>query len=294
MPTTRTSELRPLQVHDATIEYSDSGGDGEPLLLVHAGVFADWFTPLVAEPALAGHRVISMVRAGYTSSPPPGRPLTIGDHAAHIAALLEALDLPGAHVLAHSSGTVIALQLALDRPDLVRTLVLSEPPLIDPLVAPEDLDLVHGMLGPVIGAAVAAIAAGDPPAAFDAFLRAVCGAGYRDVLRTSLGPEGLQRAARGCRYFFTDEVSAMGAWSFDQTIAARVRQPVLLVQGGASPPVVHGLIAHVAAMLPHAETATVEGHDHLLPLTAPAVLADLTASLTRRHPLVRSESMGSI
>jgi hypothetical protein len=28
-------------------------GTGEPVVLVHAGVLADWFQPLLAEPALA-------------------------------------------------------------------------------------------------------------------------------------------------------------------------------------------------------------------------------------------------
>jgi hypothetical protein len=33
------------------LEY-DVRGSGEPVVLVHAGIFADWFKPLVDEPAL--------------------------------------------------------------------------------------------------------------------------------------------------------------------------------------------------------------------------------------------------
>jgi pimeloyl-ACP methyl ester carboxylesterase len=282
MRTIDRGELLSLQVSDAGIEYTDSGGDGEPLLLIHAGVLADWFLPLTVEPALAGHRVIRMIRAGYTAGPAPTRPLTIGDHAAHCAELLEALRLPPVHVLAHSSGTAIGLQLALDRPDLVRTLVLSEPPLIDQLAAPEDLDLLHAMLGPLFGGAIEAVAAGNVAAAFDAFMRAVGAPEYRDVLTTSLGPDGLDRAEHESRYFFTDEVTAVNLWAFDSASAARIRQPVLLVQGGASPPPVHRLIARLATMLPHADITTLDGQDHLLPLRAPAALADLTAAFAGR------------
>ena len=88
-PVRPLSPLRPLQIGDVRIEYSDSEREGETLLLIHAGGFADWFTPLAAEPVLAGMRVIRMVRDGYTSAPPPSDPLSIGEHAAHCAALLE-------------------------------------------------------------------------------------------------------------------------------------------------------------------------------------------------------------
>jgi pimeloyl-ACP methyl ester carboxylesterase len=282
MHTIDRRRLHTLHVSDAQIEYSDAGGDGQPLLLIHAGVFADWFVPLASEPALAGHRVIRMVRAGYTDGPAPTRRLSIGDHATHCAELLEALHVPSAHVVAHSSGAIIALQLAMDRPDLVRTVTLYEPPLLDPLAAPEDLDLLHAMLGPVIGASVAAVAAGDVPTAFDAFMRAVGAPDYRDVLTAGLGPDGLRRAEHQSGYFFTDEVIAANQWRFDHTDAAAIQHPVLLVQGGASPPFVHRLTDHLAAMLPDAAISTVDGQDHLLPLRAPAALADLADAFTQR------------
>jgi pimeloyl-ACP methyl ester carboxylesterase len=141
------------------------------------------------------------------------------------------------------------------------------------------------MLGPRIGAAMAAMANGDQAAAFDIFLAAVAGAGYRDVLTMVLTPDGLRRAEQQCGYFLTDEVPTLGRWGFDRADAVRTARPVLLVGGGASPPVVHRMITHVAGMLPGARIATLEGQDHLLPLTAPAALADLLVHHARRHPL---------
>jgi hypothetical protein len=48
-PNVRTSSetIKTAMVAGSAIEYSDRG-EGEPLLLVHAGVFADWFLPLAA------------------------------------------------------------------------------------------------------------------------------------------------------------------------------------------------------------------------------------------------------
>lgn len=276
MPTT-DQPLQTLAADGAEIEYTDRGGDGDAVLLVHAGVFADWFVPLAAEPALAGFRVIRVRRAGYTSGPVPAGPVSMADHAAHCGALLDALGVGRAHVVGHSSASVIALQLALDRPDLVRSLVLSEPPLIDALANPADLDLLHTAVGPAIGAAVAAAADGDVASAFESFMGAICGPDYRSGLTSTLGVNGLARAERESQFFFTDEILAVAQWHFDGTVAAAVAAPALLVQGGASPPPVHRLVARVAALLPTAEVATIDGDDHLLPLRSTPALARLIA-----------------
>src|ERR687893_666056 len=117
--------MRRLAVAGSEIEYVD-GGVGDPILLIHAGVFGAWFAPLAETPELDGFRVIRVVRAGYTNGSPPSSHLSIGDHARHCAALLDALGVERAHLVAHSSGCLIALQLAMDRPAAVRSLVLLE------------------------------------------------------------------------------------------------------------------------------------------------------------------------
>lgn len=277
--------LHSMVVQGTTVSYVDHGGGGEPVLLIHAGAFGAWFEPLAAGPALQGLRVIRMLRAGYTGGPVPTGHLSIADHARHAATLLEALDATPAHIVAHSSGTVIALQLALDRPELVRSLVLSEPPLLDQLAAPEDLELLHTRLGPVMGGAIAAATAGDVPAAFEAFMSAICGPNYGQVLTASLGADALTRAEQDAGFFFSDEVRAAAEWPFDEHTAARVRPPVLLVQGGASIPPLHRLVARLAAMFPNAEVATIDDDDHLLPLRSPDVLGHLVAQFAARHSL---------
>ncbi len=263
---------------DAELAYTDSGGTGEPVLLMHAGAFADWFVPMATDPALGGHRVIRLIRAGYTAAPAPAG-LTIADHAGHAAELLRRLGTGPAHVVAHSSATTIALQLGLDHPELVRTLCLSEPPLIDALTDPADHEALHAALGPAIGAAMAATARGDRPAAFDAFMSAVCGPDYRRAMADALGAGAVEEAERRSGSFFTGEMPAVNTWTFDPT---RLTAPVLLVQGGASPQPVHRTIAHLAALIPGATTTTIDGVDHLLPLTAPAELARVVAAFARR------------
>jgi hypothetical protein len=53
------------------LEYTVRGA-GEPVLLVHAGIFADWFVPVLAEPRLtAGYQLIHYHRVGYAGSSRP-------------------------------------------------------------------------------------------------------------------------------------------------------------------------------------------------------------------------------
>jgi pimeloyl-ACP methyl ester carboxylesterase len=61
-------ELDRTTVGDVELEY-ETRGSGPPVLLIHAGGCADWFAPLLEEPALTGaHQVVSYHRVGYAGS----------------------------------------------------------------------------------------------------------------------------------------------------------------------------------------------------------------------------------
>jgi pimeloyl-ACP methyl ester carboxylesterase len=90
------------------LEY-ETRGSGEPVVLVHAGIFADWFKPLLDEPALTSrYRVVSYHRVGYAGSGRVAGPVSLGQQAAQLRALMRHLGIEKAHVVGHSSGGNIA------------------------------------------------------------------------------------------------------------------------------------------------------------------------------------------
>ena len=62
---------------DIELEYAVRG-DGEPVLLIHPGIFADWLTPLFAEPVLASHyRFVHYHRVGCAGSSHVAGPVSL-------------------------------------------------------------------------------------------------------------------------------------------------------------------------------------------------------------------------
>lgn len=189
-----------------TLEY-EVQGSGEPVVFIHGALMGDTYRPLMAESALKDRKFIGYHRRGYDGSSPPDGPLTVAGHAADCLGLLRKLNAVPAHVVGHSSGGAIALQLALDAPEAVLSLAVLEPALLD---VPSGAALFE-LLGP----SAQIHEAGDKAGAVDRFLRAVCGKDYRRVVETQL-PGALDQAAADADAFFTNEFPAVGGWALTQ------------------------------------------------------------------------------
>jgi pimeloyl-ACP methyl ester carboxylesterase len=280
VPTTAAAQR--LRVADDWIEYEDVGA-GEPIVLLHAGVFSDWFLPVAAAPELDGFRIIRVRRAGYIPGVATSGHLTIADHARHCGLLLDALGIAPAHVCGHSSSALIGLQLALDQPELVQSLVLLDPAPCGDLLGPINAPVVGEVLGPALGA----YASGDPATGFDRFMTAVCGSHYHAVMERLLGTDGYERAVRESAYF-PDEAIAANEWRFGAAEAARIDAPMLLVDGELTDRVAAvkpESVSRLAAMVSHATVAVLVGASHLMPLEDPHGVAGLIAAFARAHPV---------
>jgi 3-oxoadipate enol-lactonase len=112
-----------VHLGDIDTAYELSGA-GTPVVLVHGlgSSGRDWEAQLAA--LTPRYRVLTYDVRGHGKTSKPRGPYTIPQFANDLAALMDALDHKPAHVVGISMGGMIAFQLAVDRPDLVRSLVI--------------------------------------------------------------------------------------------------------------------------------------------------------------------------
>ena len=126
------------------LEY-ESNGEGEAVLLIHGSHVSDAFLPMTREPRLADrYRLIRYHRRGFAGSDPHSGPFSIEQQAQDVLALLTYLGVERAHVVGHSYGGVIAVQLAIEAPSLVQSLILLEPAIFPAEIA----SAVNEMMAP--------------------------------------------------------------------------------------------------------------------------------------------------
>jgi 3-oxoadipate enol-lactonase len=109
---------------DVRIAY-DVRGAGEPLLLIHGWGYGRWGWAPVVDPLAEDFTVIAFDNRGIGESDVPDGPYTTAQMAGDAAAVLDAADLPRAHVVGTSLGGMIAQELALLHPERVDRLVLA-------------------------------------------------------------------------------------------------------------------------------------------------------------------------
>jgi pimeloyl-ACP methyl ester carboxylesterase len=246
------------------------------VVLLHAGVCAGWFGPLLDQPALTGHhRVIRYHRVGYAGSSRVPGPVGIADQAGHCRSLMRHLGIDRAHVVGHSSSANMALQLALDDQGAVGSLALLETALLAVPTGP------HGLQ------ALERYRAGDKAGAVDTWMTGVCGPGYRDPLERAV-PGAFDQAVADADTFFGQELPAVRAWSFGPEEAGRITQPALVVLGADSrhvTPVFDQRNQLLLAWLPDAEPFVLPEATHLLHAQNPRGMAEGLAGFFARHPL---------
>jgi pimeloyl-ACP methyl ester carboxylesterase len=205
--------------------------------------------------------------------------VSIAEHAADAAALLEHLGVRHAHIAGHSTGASIGAQLALDHPEKVHTLTLLEPTLVSLPLGGEFLQAA----GPVFEA----YGSGDHAGAFAMFVAAASGLEWetcRALLHEQI-PGVVTQSIKDADTFFGVELPAVAEWTFGPEQAAAIRRPVLSVIGADTQPLWVEIAEFLRSSLPHVEELTVEGAGHLLHIQRPEPVARGIAEFLQRNAI---------
>jgi pimeloyl-ACP methyl ester carboxylesterase len=104
--------------------YYETHGAGRPLVLLHGGVMHGGMFAPVMDLYAADHQVITVDLQGHGRTADIDRPIDLAAMGADIAALIEHLGLDRPDLMGYSLGGGVAFQAAVQRPDLIRRLVL--------------------------------------------------------------------------------------------------------------------------------------------------------------------------
>jgi pimeloyl-ACP methyl ester carboxylesterase len=262
-----------------TIEY-EVAGHGEPVVFIHGALIAETFRPLLTEPALTDrYHLIRYHRRGYAGSTHTRGPMRVAQHAADCRALFRYLGVERAHVVGHSYGGAVVLQLALETPDVVHSLALLEPA----VVASSGVQAYRDALQ----RGEQRFREASAEEVVDEFFQPRFGSGYRALLDQIL-PGSFAQAVADAGTWFERESPALREWTFGEPELQRVTQPVLAVHGQDSDALwprfgeTHRLLL---ASLPQAEGFVLPGATHLLHAQNPRGMAEALAAFFARHPM---------
>ncbi|MFE2354083.1 alpha/beta fold hydrolase [Streptomyces parvulus] len=225
----------------------ETEGTGDPLVLLHGGFCTNETWGAQRTDLAAAHRVLLPERRAHGHTPDVAGPLTYQDMADDTVAFLETVVGGPAHLVGWSDGGVVALLVALARPDLVRRVVVvgatfrpagesfAEPGMLDAMTpGSPDMEFFREMYEPV-----------SPD-----------GAGHWPVVAAKV----------------------LDMWRTQPTLTERelnrVTAPVLVVSGDDDLMTLEHTTALYRA-LPDARLAVLPGASHLVPLEKPALLNGL-------------------
>jgi pimeloyl-ACP methyl ester carboxylesterase len=239
------------------------------VVLIHSGGFTSRQWRKLATALAPRYRVLAPDLLGYGEGEPwpNGQPFHFRQDLAFLESLLdeggEAVDVVG-----HSYGGFLALQLALLRPELVRSIAAYEPVAFGVLDAVEDADALSGL------ALVKREWEPDGRGVDEAWLR-----GFVEWWN---GPGAWERLAEETRESFRvmgwkvfQEVLSLAADRTDRATYATIGVPTLLLGGEQSPMTERRVIERLGAALPRATVRIFSGVGHMGPISHASLVNDV-------------------
>jgi len=262
-----------LNINGASLAYAEYG-EGEPLVLVH-GSASDYRTWMNQQEEFAKYyRVITYSRRYHW----PNERITenidysMSQHVEDLRALLQELGAAPAHLVGHSYGAFLCLLLAIKEPQLVRTLVLAEPPVLTLFVSndPKPLEILKLLLTrPRTAISIMKFGAkgvaparetakrGDANEAMRLFGRTILGEKfYRQLSESRLGQVDANS--------FKAEFLGSGFSPLHVEQVRKVNAPTLLITGRHSHRIFDRLMDRLEELLPHTERIEIEGASHIV------------------------------
>lgn len=262
-----------------TLPYLDQG-QGTPVVFVH-GAFADHRIWDAQREAIAKrYRYIALDQRYFGKNPWPdnGANYSLAIHTADLAAFIRKLNAGPVHVVGWSYGGNIVLALAVQHPDLVRSVFVNEPSLGSIVTSPADQKLL-GDERKELAPAVAAAKAGDDAQATRLFAEWVnADPGGFDAIPSTMRTVHLENGRTIPAHFGAPPPAPITCAQL-----GTIKAPVAVTKGQQTRPFFLILADTTALCIPGSELLTIPNARHLAPYENPAAFNDaLLAFLARQ------------
>jgi pimeloyl-ACP methyl ester carboxylesterase len=266
------------------LPYNEHGPkSGVPVLTLHGGIDGDAFEPLMGTLALREHRLIRYRRRAFVDPPIVSTRCSIGEEATDALRILDHALIESAHLVGHSYGALVAVEIARRRPDRVRSLALLETGLIREIPS-------AGRAAAVMVPIHRLYQEGKAEAALQAFAAIIFGADYVRAQAKRQSAADHRRKMADARGTFDGDLPSLDGWRFTEAVSD-IRHPVLSLIGADSDATfletlgfaaISEVRAMVAAHLPQSEHRVIAGVNHLLHVSAPEAVAEELVAFYRR------------
>jgi pimeloyl-ACP methyl ester carboxylesterase len=263
------------------LDYTDTGGDGPPLVCVHGlgGSLLNWM-PVV--PGLSrSHRVLAVDLPGFGRSPPGGRRITVESQVTTVIRFIEKVAGGRCTLIGNSMGGLISLTVAAERPALVERLVLVNPALPRAPGVPVDPKVTLMLLAymtPGVGTLVLRSRQGWTPHREIKEILGLCGVNVDElapgVLDAMIELVVYRRTQAWAQPAFLEAARSVGKWMLlhpgrFRVLARSIRCPTLLIHGTKDRLVPVGFARAAAKMCPEWDTEILDGIGHVPQLQVP-------------------------
>ncbi|MBI4428648.1 MAG: alpha/beta hydrolase [Ignavibacteriales bacterium] len=261
------------EINGTKLEYLEAG-NGEPVIFVHGSV-SDYRTWKAQVDFFSQkYRVFAYSRRYHfpNSSAGNGSDYTVDTHSRDLVEFIRKVGLRGVRLVGSSYGAYTSLITGIRNPDLIRILVLGEPPVL-PLLAENPDNPLH-MVSLVLRSPITALrfmrfgmTAIKP--AQEALRRDDLEGGLKLFINGVLGEGSFDRLPPPARTVFVDNAKALkaellgpGFPPFPIEEARTCRIPILFVYGEKSPRFFHAISDKLLKILPNAQRVFITGASH--------------------------------
>jgi non-heme chloroperoxidase len=261
------NNLKNIEINGRQLHYVEQGGGGEgqpPVIFIHGGLDDYRCWQFQIDSFSKKYRSISYSRRFAYPNKWIGniaQDNTIEDNAKDLAELIRKLDLAPAHLVGASYGAFITLYCVFRNPELARTMVLNEPPILSFLgrsPIKEDVELLQQFRTRVLNPTEGAFKRGDFKKAAQIFIDRVMEIGN---FFDQLSEEDKQLLMDNARSLEGELESAQPS-SFSIEDVKQIRIPTLIVKGELSPKYFLRIADILSDNMPNSEQIVIPNASH--------------------------------